>query len=52
MKNIFMKNPFLFGMIFIAVGLIGYQELKSFIFGLLFMLISLLMFFVAFFKKR
>ena len=52
MKNIFIKNPFLFGMIFLGVGLIGYQELKSFIFGLLFMLISLLMFFVAFFKKR
>ena len=50
MKNIFTKNPFLFG-IFLAVGLIGYQELKSFIFGLLFMLISLLMFFIAFFKK-
>ena len=30
MKNIFLKNPFLFGMIFLIVGLLGYQELKSF----------------------
>ena len=51
MKNIFLKNPVLFGMIFLITGLLGYQELKSFIFGLIFLLVALCLFVVAFFKK-
>tara|TARA_B100001939_G_scaffold344214_1_gene358258 strand:+ start:286 stop:444 length:159 start_codon:yes stop_codon:yes gene_type:complete len=49
-KNILTKNPFLFGITFLLIGLIGYQELKSFLFGLFFLTISFFLFVVAFFK--
>tara|TARA_B100000242_G_scaffold60759_1_gene36445 strand:- start:13129 stop:13287 length:159 start_codon:yes stop_codon:yes gene_type:complete len=50
MKNILIKNPFLFGITFLLIGLVGYQVLKSFLFGLFFLTISFFLFVVAFFK--
>ena len=50
MKKKKKKNPFLFGITFLLIGLIGYQELKSFLFGLFFLTISFFLFVVAFFK--
>jgi hypothetical protein len=50
MKNILIKNPFLFAITFLFIALIGYQELKSFLFGLFFLIISFCLFMIAFFK--
>ena len=33
MKNFILKNPFVLGVVFLVIGLLGYQELKSFVFG-------------------
>jgi len=31
MKNFILKNPFVLGVVFLVIGLLGYQELKSFL---------------------
>ena len=52
MKNFISKNPFVLGVVFLVIGLAGYQELKSFVFGFSTLLTSLILFIVAFFKKN
>ena len=52
MKNFILKNPFVLGVVFLVFGLLGYQELKSFVFGFSALSIALILFIVAFFKKN
>mgnify|MGYP006057091389 CR=1 FL=1 len=52
MKNFILKNPFVLGVVFLVIGLLGYQELKSFVFGFSTLSIALILFIVAFFKKN
>jgi len=52
MKNFILKNPFVLGVVFLVIGLLGYQELKSFVFGFSTLSVALLLFIVAFFKKN
>ena len=48
MKNFILKNPFVLGVVFLVFGLLGYQELKSFVFGFSTLSIALILFIVAY----